>query len=382
METFVSNHEQVSTFFTGRNEVDNAGLSVLRKHNSAFVMKVLRWSFNDVIHACAQTLNCRLAEQLILQMWNLGMEPSCSTYDGFIRAVVFERGFHDGIELLKAMQQKNLKPYDSTLATIAIGCCKALELDLAEALLDQISKSPHAHAYNAFLEACDTLLKALGAEGMVRELIQYLRVAENQFSRGYSCLGTPTYNTVLHSLVEAKEILLGNGDFDEALNLLDQGIMEGIQSDVLLFNTILQGACEKGRIDIIELIVERMHQKNVQPDPSTCYFVFSAYIDHDYISTAMEALQVLSMRMISEEDGILEEKRTELEESFILAEDLEAESRILKLFRDSQENLAVSLLYLRWCATLGFEISWLPNRSLWAKRLSSNYSSREGVAVR
>ncbi|CAL5332043.1 unnamed protein product [Camellia sinensis] len=521
METFVSNNEQGSTFFTGRNEVDNAGLSVLRKHNSAFVMKVLRWSFNDVIHACAQTLNCRLAEQLILQMWNLGMEPSCSTYDGFIRAVVFERGFHDGIELLKAMQQKSLKPYDSTLATIAIGCCKALELDLAEALLDQISKSPHAHAYNAFLEACDTLdqperavrilarmkemklqpdirtyellfslfgnvnapyeegnmlsqvdvakrinaietdmvknsiqhshssmknlLKALGAEGMVRELIQYLRVAENQFSRGYSCLGTPTYNTVLHSLVEAKEshmaieifksmkscgflpdaatynimidccsiircfksacalvsmmvrdgfspqavtytslikILLGNGDFDEALNLLDQGIMEGIQSDVLLFNTILQEACEKGRIDIIELIVERMHQKKVQPDPSTCYFVFSAYIDHDYISTAMEALQVLSMRMISEEDGILEEKRTELEESFILAEDLEAESRILKLFRDSQENLAVSLLYLRWCATLGFEISWLPNRSLWAKRLSSNYSSREGVAVR
>lgn len=84
--------------------------------------------------------------------------------------------------------------------------------------------------------------------------------------------------------------------------------------------------------------------------------------------------------MISEEDSILEEKRTEYEENFIFSEDMEAESRILELFNDCNENLAVALLYLRWCAMLGFGISWLPNRSLWARRLSSNYANAEGVA--
>ena len=49
-------------------------------------------------------------------------------------------------------------------------------------------------------------LKALGAEGMIRELMQYLHVAENQFFRTNTYLGTPIYNTVLHSLVEAKEV--------------------------------------------------------------------------------------------------------------------------------------------------------------------------------
>lgn len=49
-------------------------------------------------------------------------------------------------------------------------------------------------------------LKALGAEGMIRELIQYLDVAENIFCRNNIYLGTPIYNTVLHSLVEAKEV--------------------------------------------------------------------------------------------------------------------------------------------------------------------------------
>ncbi|KAA8537422.1 hypothetical protein F0562_026891 [Nyssa sinensis] len=519
METWASNSEHLTTLGLGRKDVKNFRLSMLTKHISVPVMKILRWSFSDVIHACSQTPNCGLAEQLILQMQSLGLEPSGHTYNGFIRAVVSERGFLDGMEVLKVMQQKNLKPYDSTLATISISCSRSLELDLAEALLDQISKSPYPHPYNALLEACDTmdqperavlvlakmkqmklqpdirtyeilfslfgnvnapyeegnmlsqvdaakrinaiemdmmkngiqhsqlsmknLLKALGAEGMIRELIQYLHVAENQFSRGNSCLGTPIYNTVLHSLVEAKEshtaieifktmkscgflpdaatynimidccsiikcfksacalvsmmvrdgfypqaltytalikILLGYEDFDEALNLLDQGILDGIQPDVLLFNTILQKASEKGRIDVIELVIEQMHQEKIQPDPSTCCFVFSAYVDSGFVSTAMEALQVLSMRMISEDDSTLEEKRAEFEEDFILAEDLEAETRILELFKDSKENLAVALLNLRWCATVGIPISWLHNQSLWARTLSSNYDSRKNAA--
>ncbi|OVA11971.1 Pentatricopeptide repeat [Macleaya cordata] len=480
------------------------------------VLKMLRWSFSDVIHACAQSRNCELAERLFLQMHNLGLEPSCHTYDGFIRAVVLERGVTDGMKVLKAMEKKNLKPYNATLATLSIGCSKILELDLAEALLDQIVESPYLHPFNALLAACDVmdqperairvvakmkqmklksdirtyellfslfghvnapyekgnrlsqidaakrikaiemdmmksgvqhshrsmenLLKSLGAEGMIRELIEYLHVAENQLCRTNTYPGTAMYNTVLHSLVEAKEshmaievfktmkvcelppdaatynimvdccsiircfksacalvsmmirdgflpetctytalikILLANEDFDEAWSLLDQLSLEGIQPDVLLFNTILLEAYLKGRIDIIELIVERMHREKIQPDPTTCSYVFTAYVDCGFLSTAMEALQVLSMRMISEEEHVLEEKRKDLEEDFILAEDSEAELRIIEFFKDSQENLAAALLNLRWSELAGFSISWLPNESVWARRLSSSYCPRK-----
>ncbi|KAI5341768.1 hypothetical protein L3X38_009696 [Prunus dulcis] len=85
----------------------------------------------------------------------------------------------------------------------------------------------------------------------------------------------------------------------------------------------------------------------------------------------MEALQVLSMRMICEEDGSFPEK-AEFEDDFIFAEDLEAESRIVQLFKDSVENLAVALLNLRWCTVLGFPISWLPNQSPWSRMLECN----------
>lgn len=494
-------------------EVGSSGVNFPQRPLSVPVMKVLRWSFNDVIHTCAVMQNAMLAEQLMSQMQNLGLEPSCSTYDGFIRAVVSVRGFHEGMELLRVMQQKSMKPCNSTLAAISVSCSRALELDLAEALLNQLSESPHAHPYNTYLEACDTLdqperavsvlakmkqlhlqpdirtyellfslfgnvnapyedgnilsqvdaakrinaiemdmmkhgfqhshrslnnlLKALGAEGMINELIQYLHVVENQFSHSKTLMGTPVYNTVLHSLVDAKEshmaieifksmiscgfppdavtyhimidcssiikcfrsanalvsmmirtgfnphvvtytslikILLEFDNFDEALELLDQGTSEGILPDVLLYNTILQVASQKVRIDVIELMVEQMHQEKIQPDASTISCVFSAYVDNGFHSTAMEALQVLSMRMISEEN-ILQENRIEYE-NLIFAEDEEAELQILVAFKESKENLATALLYLRWCALCGCPISWLPNQSQWAKRLSSNYASR------
>lgn len=512
------NIEQCTTSNLEIRGAENGRLGVLNRYENMPVKKVLRWSFSDVIHACAQAQNCGLAEQLIIQMKNLGLQPSSHTYDGFVRAVVSERGYNDGMEVLKVMQQSNLKPYDSTLGTLSMGCSKVLELDLAESLLDQISECSYPHPYNAFLAACDTmdqperavkilakmkhlkilpdiktyeqlfslfgnvnapyeegnmlsqvdaakrinaiemdmakngvqhsilsmknLLKALGAEGMIRELIQYLQVAENLFCRSNTYIGTPIYNTVLHSLVEAKEsqmaveifknmkscgippdaatynimidccsisrcfksacalvsmmvrdgfypqtltyttlikILLEEENFDEALNLLDQACSEGLVLDVLLFNTILQKVYERGRIDVVEFIVEMMRQEKIHPDPSTCYYVFSTYVDRGFHSTAFEAFQVLSMRMLSEEDGIDREKM-EFEDDFILSEDSEAESRILELFKNSEENIAVALLNLRWCAMAGFPVSWSPDQSPWARRLSRNYDSRKRAA--
>lgn len=85
------------------------------------------------------------------------------------------------------------------------------------------------------------------------------------------------------------------------------------------------------------------------------------------------------MRMLSEEDNTKYEK-TQFEDDFILSEDSEAESQILQLFKDSEENVAVALMNLRWCAIAGFSISWSPDQSPWARRLLTDYETRKGAA--
>ncbi|KAL0432837.1 UNVERIFIED_CONTAM: Pentatricopeptide repeat-containing protein [Sesamum latifolium] len=126
-------------------KVEAEGFSSSKQPISGPVVKLLRGSFGDLIHTCANSQNVVLAEQLMLQMQNLGLEPSCSTYNGFIRALVSVKGFHDGMEVLKVMEQKNMKLHDSTLAALSVSCSRGLELDLAETFLSQISKCRHTY---------------------------------------------------------------------------------------------------------------------------------------------------------------------------------------------------------------------------------------------
>ncbi|KHF99794.1 hypothetical protein F383_16904 [Gossypium arboreum] len=472
-----------------RSKSISATVGMLNNYKNLPVMEVLRLSINDVLHACAQARAYGLAEQLMmlvglflyhkLLMQNLGLQPSSHTYDGFVRAIIQRRGFGAGLEMLKVMEERNLKPHDSTLAALSVQCSKALELDLAEALLEQVCECPYPYPFNAFLEACDNmdqpkralrilakmrqlelqpdirtyellfsmfgnvnapyeegnrlshvdsrkrinaiemdmakngvqhshlsmkkLLKALGAEGMTIELLQYLHVAENLFCHTNTKLGAPIYNVVLHSLVEANESHMAiqifkkmtSSDFQP--NAATYNIMVDCCSYIKCFKsgcalvsmmvrhgfypeTKTYTALMKVRIDIIEFIIERMHQDKVQPDPVTCNYVFSAYVDGGFHNTAMEALQVLSMWMISYEDMTLEEKKIEFEKDFVSSEDLQAESKILQVFKDYDEHLAAALLNLRWCAILGFPVSWSPNQILlsikWCSCLVEHVNSR------
>ena len=112
-----------------------------------------------------------------------------------------------------------------------------------------------------------------------------------------------------------------------------------------------------------------MRREKVPPDTRTCGYVFSAYVDSGFHNTAIEALQVLSLRMMSEDGNILREN-TNFVNEFILSEDVAVvESQILKLFEDSEDELAIGLLNLRWCAIAGFPICKSADQSLWAKRL-------------
>ncbi|KAI3922004.1 hypothetical protein MKX01_005693 [Papaver californicum] len=140
---------------------ENDAVSCLKRDfETGPVLKVLRWSFNNILHACGQSSNYELANHLFQQMHRLGVEPSCFTYDRFIKVVIMWKGVTSGMEVLKAMKKKNLKPYGRTVANLSIGYSKILKLDLAEALLDQIVEAQYLlYPCRALLHACDVMDK-------------------------------------------------------------------------------------------------------------------------------------------------------------------------------------------------------------------------------
>lgn len=524
VETQSSKHEQlkgyVSFISDGDNvgdnsEVDSGRMPKTLSSAPTAVKKVLRLSFNDIIHACVQFDNCQLSEQLFVEMHKIGLRPSGFTYDGFIKCVIAGKGVAHAIKVIEVMDRRCIRPYDSTLVALSVGHSKSLQLDLAEHFLGRISdiQPEYIHAFNALLSGCDimneperalrilakmrrldlkphiwtyeimfslfgnvnvpyeegnmlshadvskrmsiiemdmlnheirhsfvsmkNLIRAFGAEGMIEEMLRYLNIAENVLWNMDPDQKSDLYGTVLHALVKAKEthkairtfqimrscglpantavynimiecckscfksagallslmvrdgccptvltftsllkVVLAKEDFEGALDLLDLCITEGIQPDVGIFNTILSEANAKGNIHVVEYIVECIHRAKIQPDESTLWYTFCAYVDQELFNTAVEALQVLSMRMISLDASILKEKGAALED-LILSEEPDAELKIIKAFELTEECSAAPLLNLRWCATMGSTISWSPEDSLWARRLASSYDANK-----
>uniref|UniRef100_A0A7N0RH55 Pentatricopeptide repeat-containing protein n=1 Tax=Kalanchoe fedtschenkoi TaxID=63787 RepID=A0A7N0RH55_KALFE len=173
------------------------------------------------------------------------------------------------------------------------------------------------------------------------------------------------------------KVVKGYENFNEEMYLLYQASSndcdpsEKCYPDAVMYNTILLKARDKGRIDVIEFLVEKMHQEKIQPNPVTCSIVLDTYADQGYNNTALEALQVMSLRMISEDKEELHKRQPEFEE-LILSQSPEAESQILDLF-NSEEEVATALLNLRWCSLIGFTTPWSPEESSWAKSLSANF---------
>ncbi|KAI4995063.1 hypothetical protein ZWY2020_034966 [Hordeum vulgare] len=516
VETQSSKHEQLKSYVSFVSDDSRRMPKTLSSAPTA-VKKVLRWAFNDIIHACVYLDNCQLSEQLFLEMNKIGLRPSRFTYDGFIKCVMAGKGVGHAIKVIEVMDRRGIRPYDSTLVALSVDQSKSLQLDLAEHFLGRISdiQPEYIHAFNAFLSGCDimneperalrilakmrrldlkphiwtyeimfslfgnvnvpyeegnmlshadvskrisiietdmlnheirhsfvsmkNLIRAFGAEGMIEEMLRYLNVAENVLWNMDPYQKSDLYGIVLHALVKAKEtpkairtfkimrscglptntsiynimiecckllpciksagallslmfrdgccptvltftsllkVVLAKEDFEGALDLLDLCITEGIQPDVGIFNTILSEANAKGNIHVVEYIVECIHRAKIQPDESTLWYTFCAYVDQELYNTALEALQVLSMRMISLDASILKEKGAALED-IILSEDPDAELKIIRTFEASGECSTAALLNLRWCVTMGSSISWSPEDSPWARRLASSYDANK-----
>ncbi|XP_062193973.1 pentatricopeptide repeat-containing protein At1g76280 isoform X2 [Phragmites australis] len=498
-------------------ELESGSIAETLRFAPVAVMKILRWSFNDIMHACVQLNNCQFAEQLFLEMQKLGLQPSKFTYDGFVKTVIAGKGIAYAVKVIEAMERRGIEPYNDTLAALSVGHSKNLQLDLAENFLERISEiqPKHIRAFNALFSGCEimneperavrilakmkranmkpnlrtyellfslfgnvnvpyeegnvlshvdvskriniieadmlnneiqhsfvsmkNLIRAFGAEGMIEEMLRYLNVAENVLWNMDPYQKSVLYSIVLDALVEAKEthkaittfkimrscslpanisiyntmiecckllqcwksasallslmlrdgfclkvvtftsllkVVLAKEDFEGALDLLDICKIDGIQLDVQIFNTVLSHAYARGQIHVAEYIVECIHRAKIQPDPSTLWYTFCVYTEHELYNTAIEALQVLSLRMIPKDVSVLSEKGIILED-LILSEEPDAELRIIRMFEEGEEYLATALLNLRWCATIGATISWSPEESLWARRLASSYDANK-----
>lgn len=396
--------------------------------------------------ACSKIFELDLAEALLDRMVE---NPCTSAFNALLAACDILDQPERAVCILAKMKQLKLKfdirTYEllfSLFGTVNAPYERGNSLSQADAAerINAIERDMERNGVQHSHSSLVNLLRALGAEGMIGELFQYLRMPKNQIFLTETCEGTTIYNIVLQSLViyNKNELafkvfrdmklrglppdvatynimihccetldrckfrfacvflgmmlregfwpqaytytlltrILARRNLSEALHLLHRMSSEGIHPDVQTYNVVLYKAYQKHEIEITEQVVKKMLQERIQPDPSTCKFVVGAYLHCCLYTTAVEALQVLSMRMISQDESVLQDERKYFEDNFILAKGPKAESFLVKsikksLVKNTGEYLATALLYLRLCAIAKYSITWPPDQSEWAKQLLS-----------
>ncbi|KAH6559598.1 hypothetical protein KP509_1Z004000 [Ceratopteris richardii] len=248
-----------------------------------------------------------------------------------------------------------------TFNTAINACNQAQQWDVSKDILTRmhyLGLKPNRETYNIFMNGCAEQRK-------VNDAFSYM----NKIQEGGLKPDIITYNTLIKVCCYA-------GDADTAVSLLRDIEKSGLSFCDVTYVTILHCAVQKERIDIIEFLVEHMHQRNVKPTISICEHVVTAYLNCHQIEDAAEALRVLGVRMLPE--GIKAENQSEDVLKRIFLEDgVQADLTTLQLLKDAMvkqgavsESLLASRLSGLGNASMG---EWNADESWWAKRLRSQY---------
>lgn len=129
-------------------------------------------------------------------------------------------------------------------------------------------------------------------------------------------------------------------------------------------------------MDLVEFLVEHMHRKRLPPNMPICELVVSAYLNCHQVDDAVEALRVLSTRMLP--TGHQSSEQVEDMFKKVFSEDGlhidESTSDLLKDAMDHKGVLSEALLATRLAGFGNAPMDeWNAEESWWAKRLKVQY---------
>ncbi|KAK3133595.1 hypothetical protein QOZ80_6AG0538470 [Eleusine coracana subsp. coracana] len=233
---------------SGHNFADNVELQSRNaaKTSKFAVKKVLRWSFNDIMHACVRPRKFQLAEQLFVEMRKLGLQPSKYTYDGLVKTVIAGKGIAYAIKVIEAMERRGLEPYNDTLALLSVGCSKTLQLGLAEEFLERISytRLKYIHAFNALLVGCDIMNEP---ERAVHVLAKMFRMNMKPNCRTYELLFSLFGNV---NVPYEKGNVLSKLDVSKRISIIEMDMLSNkIQHSFVSMKNLIRAFGAEGMIE-------------------------------------------------------------------------------------------------------------------------------------
>lgn len=299
-------------------------------------------------------------------MENANMQHNSQTFNAVLVSLSEEASTDAVIQRLQlaegCVDDRGLPILDTVSYNIAMNACiQDKQWATAREIFNKMTSlgfEPSTYTYNILINGCADRRK-------VGEAFQFLDTMQQ---KGLQPMPS-TYNSLI-------KVCCHSGELDAALALLKEMGDSGIESSIVTFTTLLASADYHERLDLIEFLVEHMHREKIQPNITTCEHVVSAYLNCHQIDDAVEALRVLSIRMLPK-GGKLQGQLEDILKQIFNEDSLQVESSTIQLLKDaliSKGLLSEALLAARLSGFGNASIeTWNADESTWAKRLRDQY---------
>ncbi|KAL2611007.1 hypothetical protein R1flu_022699 [Riccia fluitans] len=307
---------------------------------------------------------------LELDMAQSGLQHTRESFTSLMNVL----GAH-GLTELMLQRLKDAKSYgddllDVTAYNIAIlNCVNLNQVETAWKVYEQMKNAgfkPDVYTYNILINGCShdkqmatalELVDTMRQEGLTPDVV--------------------TFNTLLKVICRSEQM-------DVVFDVLKEMTASGVQPDTATFNTILTSASYQKRVDVMEHMVEEMRRRNICPDHHTLLPVVSAYMQAGLTDDAVEALRVLSFRMLGSTKPVDASLQNRDQVQGVIGD---LARRNLSLGMNTRELLKDAILhssteafaiYTGALAGLvqGNSVNVDIEDSYWAERLSSQYDQR------
>ncbi|KAM7522725.1 hypothetical protein LguiA_012627 [Lonicera macranthoides] len=215
-----------------------------------FVLK--HYAILGLIKGLFENSQCVAARELFYEIFSKGLQPDVRTYTVMINGLCQEGLFDEAKELLIRMEECGCVPNAITFYILINAFCKKGMVCKAEDVLELIIQSgevPSLATYNALMDG------------------YFLRIDEAMhLFKEIPCKGL-NYNVVIYnSMLQG---LFENGRCASARELFDEVFSKGLQPDVCTYTVMINGLCQEGLFDEAKELLIRMEECGCVPDGIT-----------------------------------------------------------------------------------------------------------------
>lgn len=266
---------------------------------------------NIVIETTCRHRDFKRIEWIVQSFETSIMRPSTPTYGSLIKAYGLLKRPKKCWQMWKEMTElRGLKPTD-----IAIGCmldalvCNSL-VDDAEQIFAEQSYPPNVILYSIIFKGLSCshrpkramdLWRSMRKQGLKMNTVGYNSILDSQARQGnmeemFEILEAMDEESVkpdgvTHSIIVKAYCV--RGDFQNAMQAIRNMQDSKVQHDAVVYNTCLDACSKKGRLDLVETLLQDMIQHNVSPTNFTLGIVVKAYGRAKQLSKAFQMVEDL-----------------------------------------------------------------------------------------